>query len=72
MKNILDVSHLAAAVVYSGIGVGVFTVWFCLFDKLTPYDLWAEIVQKQNRALATVIAGISVSMGLIIAAAVLG
>ncbi len=72
MKNILDVSHLAAAVVYSGIGVAVFTAWFCLFDKLTPYDLWAEIVQKQNCALATVIAGISVSMGLIIAAAVLG
>lgn len=72
MKNILDVTHLAGAVVYSALGVAVFTAWFYLFDKLTPYDLWAEIVQKQNRALATVVAGISVSIGIIIAASVLG
>lgn len=72
MKNLLDAQHLFAAVLYSGLGVGVFTAWFVAFDKLTPYDLWAEIVTKQNRALATVVGAISLSMGLIIAAAILG
>lgn len=72
MRNMLDVSHVAAAVVYSGIGVSVFTAWFWLFDRLTPYDLWHEIVAKQNRALAQVVSGISIGISLIIAASVLG
>lgn len=72
MRNMLDVSHIAAAVIYSGIGVAVFTAWFCAFDKLTPYDLWHEIVGKQNRALAQVVSGISIGIAIIIAAAVLG
>lgn len=72
MRNMLDASHLAAAVVYSGIGVAVFTGWFWAFDRMTPYDLWGEIVGKQNRALAQVVSGISIGIAIIIAAAVLG
>jgi len=72
MKNILDAQHLLGAVIYSGLGAAVFFAWFVIFDKLTPYDLWNEVVVKQNRALATVIAGLSVAMGMIIAASMLG
>ena len=72
MKTILDINHLVGAIVYSALGVVVFTAWFVIFDKLTPYDLWTEIVAKQNRALANVIAGISIAMGMIIAASMLG
>ncbi|MDD5305503.1 MAG: DUF350 domain-containing protein [Elusimicrobia bacterium] len=72
MKDILDVHHLAGALVYSALGAAVFFGWFVIFDKLTPYDLWQEIVVKQNRALATVMAGLSVAMGLIIAASMIG
>jgi uncharacterized membrane protein YjfL (UPF0719 family) len=72
MKNLLDVQHLVAAVVYSGLGAVVFFAWFVIFDKLTPYDLWQEVVVKQNRALAIVIAGLSIAMGIIIAASMIG
>ena len=72
MKNILDVQHLVAALIYSGLGAAVFFGWFVIFDKLTPYDLWQEIVVKQNRALATVMSGLSIAMGIIIAAAMIG
>lgn len=72
MRNMLDASHVAAAILYSGIGVAVFTAWFWVFDRLTPYDLWHEIVAKQNRALAQVVSGISIGIAIIIAAAVLG
>ena len=72
MKNILDVQHLLGAVIYSGLGAAVFFAWFVIFDKLTPYDLWQEVVVKQNRALATVVAGLSVAMGMIVAASMLG
>ena len=72
MKNILDAQHLLGSLVYSAIGMAVFAVWFTVFDKLTPYDLWTEVVTKQNRALATVLAGSSIAIGLIIAASMLG
>ncbi len=72
MKSILDVQHLAGALIYSALGAAVFFGWFVIFDKLTPYDLWQEIVVKQNRALATVMAGLSIAMGMIIAASMLG
>lgn len=72
MKNVLDAQHLAGAVVYSILGMVVFAAWFKVFDKLTPYDLWQEIVAKHNQALAIVLAGSSIAIGMIIAAAMLG
>lgn len=72
MRSILDPNHLAAAVVYSVLGAAVFAAGFVLVDKLTPYDLWKELIEKQNRALAMVVGGVAVAMGLIIAAAISG
>ena len=72
MRNILDAQHLVGGIVYSALGMAVFSAWFVVFDKLTPYDLWHEIVGKQNRALATVIAGCAIAIGMIVAASMLG
>lgn len=54
--------------------VGVFVFWLCfiIIDKLTPYDLWAEIVEKRNMALAIVVAAMCIAIGLIVSAAVHG
>src|SRR5260221_388187 len=56
MRDLLNPAKMVAAVVYSAIGLTVFFMAFVVFDKVTPYDLWQEIVQKQNRALAILIA----------------
>jgi putative membrane protein len=58
------------SILYALIGVLVFWLGFVLIDKLTPYDLWAEIVEKQNRALAIVVAGMCIGIALIVAAAI--
>ncbi|TBR21415.1 DUF350 domain-containing protein [bacterium] len=72
MRTILDPNHLAAAVVYAALGIAVFAAGFAVTDKLTPYDLWKELIEKQNRALATVVGAVAVALGLIIAAAISG
>lgn len=72
MRNILDPMHLAAAVIYSAVGCGVLAAAFVFIDKLTPYDLWRELIEKQNRALATVVGAFAVALGLIIAASIMG
>ena len=39
------------SLLYALVGVGVFWLCFVIIDKLTPYDLWAEIIEKKNVAL---------------------
>jgi len=60
------------SVLYALIGVLVFWLSFVIIDKLTPYDLWHEIVEKQNRALALVVAALALGISIIVAAAIHG
>ena len=36
--------YLLNAVLYAVLGIIIFVGAFALIDKMTPYDLWAEIV----------------------------
>jgi putative membrane protein len=60
------------SMLFALIGVAVFWLCFVIVDKLTPYDLWGEIVEKQNVALAIVVGAMCIAIGLIVAAAVHG
>jgi uncharacterized membrane protein YjfL (UPF0719 family) len=60
------------SVLYALIGVLIFWICFILVDKLTPYHLWDEIVEKKNLALAIVVGAMCIAIGLIVAAAVHG
>ncbi|SDM12951.1 protein of unknown function [Oryzisolibacter propanilivorax] len=58
------------SILYALIGVVIFWLCFWLIDKITPTDLWAEIVEKQNRALALVVAAMCLGISIIVAAAI--
>jgi putative membrane protein len=60
------------SILYALIGVGVFWICFLVIDKLTPYDLWGEIIEKKNMALALVVAAMCIAIGLIVSAAIHG
>ena len=68
----LKPASLIASMVYSLLGIVVFWISFYVLDKMTPYELWKEIVEKQNRALATIVGAMSIGLCLIIAAAMVG
>ncbi len=61
---------LLGSVVFAVAGVLIFWICFVLIDKLTPYNLWEEIVEKQNQALALVVAAMSLGICIIVAAAI--
>jgi uncharacterized membrane protein YjfL (UPF0719 family) len=61
---------LINAVCFAALGIILFVVAFALIDKLTPYQLWKEIVEEKNSALAILIGCMSIGMCIIIAAAV--
>jgi putative membrane protein len=62
--------YVLASVVYSLIGIGILGVSFYIFEKVTPENVWKEIIEKQNVALAIVSAAFMISIALIIASAV--
>ena len=64
------VRNIEAALVFAFIGIVVFVFAFAIIDRLTPYDLWKEIVQEKNMALAVLIGALSIGICIIIAAAV--
>jgi len=61
---------IAGSLVYALIGVVVFWVCFVVIDKLTPYNLWNELVEKQNVALGLVVAAMCLGISIIVAAAI--
>ena len=60
------------SIFYAFIGVLILWVCFILFDKITPYRLWDELVEKKNVALAIVVGAMVIAIGQIVAAAVHG
>ena len=48
----------------------MFVAAFALIDRLTPYQLWKEIIEEHNTALAILIGLISLGVSIIIAAAI--
>jgi putative membrane protein len=60
------------SIVFALVGVMIFWLSFLIIDKLTPYKLWEEIVEKQNMALAVVVASMSLGICIIVAAAIHG
>lgn len=68
----LKPSAFFGSLLYALVGVVVFWLCFLIIDKLTPYDLWAELVEKKNVALAIVVGAMCIAIGLIVSAAVHG
>ncbi|MCH2574935.1 DUF350 domain-containing protein [Candidatus Poribacteria bacterium] len=62
---------LAAALIYSFLGIIVLMIGFKIFDWITPFSLNREIEEKNNTAAGLIVAGIMIALGLIVAAAIL-
>ena len=61
---------LLNSLIYSFVGLLIFCTGFVLIDKLTPYNLWEQLVKEKNVALAIVVGSVSIGLCLIIASAI--
>jgi putative membrane protein len=66
----INPNAIANSLIYSLIGVAVFWIAFIVIDKITPYNLWGQIVQEKNTALAIVVGALAIAIGLIVASAI--
>ena len=65
--------HLSAfvnAIIYAILGVLILFFSFAIWDKISPYELWKEIVEKNNMALAIFAGLMALGVAIIIASAV--
>jgi putative membrane protein len=68
--NFVPLGNVINAVAFAFLGILVFVIAFILMDKFTPYNLWKEIVQEHNTALAILVGAMSIGISIIIASAV--
>jgi uncharacterized membrane protein YjfL (UPF0719 family) len=64
------IENFINALVYASLGIVIFAISFSIWDKLTPYDLWKEIIEGKNMALGIMVGFMALGMCIIIAAAV--
>lgn len=63
---------ILGSVLYALIGVVVLWVSFVVIDKITPYNLWKELIEERNQPLATVVAAFCIAIAIIVGAAIHG
>jgi len=63
---------LVNSLVYTVLGVVIFWIAFVAVDKITPYNLWKELVEEKNVALAIVVGSMCLGIAIIVAAAIHG
>ena len=61
---------LLNAMIFAVLGLTAFAVALTLFIKLSPWNFWQEILEKQNIAAALFAAAVALGICWIIAAAV--
>ena len=61
---------ISNSVLFALLGVILFVAIFAIIDKVTPYHLWRELVEKQNTALAIVVGFFALGICVIVAAAI--
>ena len=68
MDNLLRNS--ASVVIYSVLGIVVYVAAFVLVDKITPGNLWGELLEKRNTAIALFMGALGIGISIIIAASI--
>jgi uncharacterized membrane protein YjfL (UPF0719 family) len=66
----MDLAILTNSLIYAILGIVIFVAGFIIVDKLTPYDLWKQLVEEKNLALAIVVGAAALGVCIIIAAAI--
>jgi putative membrane protein len=59
------------SVIYSFLGIAILVITFVIVEKLTPkHNLWKEVVEEHNTALAIVAGCFMLAIAIIIASAI--
>jgi uncharacterized membrane protein YjfL (UPF0719 family) len=72
MEDIINMKYVISSVLYSFIGIVILLISFWVIEKITPENLWKEIIERKNNALAIMAAAFMIAIAIIIASAIHG
>ncbi|PWS28380.1 DUF350 domain-containing protein [Pedobacter yonginense] len=70
LNELINIKYIIASLVYSTLGIAVLFLAFWIIEKITPENLWKQILEKQNMALAVVFAAFIIAIAIIISSAI--
>ncbi|OYU94965.1 MAG: hypothetical protein CFE21_14355 [Bacteroidetes bacterium B1(2017)] len=72
MEEIINMKYVVGSVLYSLIGIAILVVTFWIIEKITPENLWKEILVNKNMALAIMAGAFMIAIAIIISSAIHG
>ena len=73
MDEYISIKYVVSAIIFAGIGLIVFILSFMVLDFITPKaNIWKELIEKQNVALAIFLGAVAYGIATIIASAIHG
>lgn len=72
MNEFFNAKPIIGSLVFALIGILVLVFSFWIVDRLTPHNLWKEIIENKNTALAILAGAFLLAIGLIVSAAIHG
>ncbi|WP_341908341.1 DUF350 domain-containing protein [Fluviicola taffensis] len=70
MRGIVDWNTVLVSLVYAGLGILILIISFVIIEKLSPQNLWKEVSQNKNTALAMMASAYILAVAIIIASAI--
>lgn len=71
----MDLIHfqpIVNSIIYSVLGFVILIIAYFIIEKMTPENTWKEVVEKNNIAVAIVLAAFIIGISMIISAAIHG
>ena len=65
-----DMEHIVSSLVYSGIGMVMFSIAFFIIVKISPFSVQKEIEEDHKTSLGIIIGSVMIGLSIIIAAAI--
>lgn len=72
LSELINYKYIVASVLYSVLGIFILFLAFWVIEKITPENLWKEILEKQNMALAVVFAAFIIAIAIIVSSSIHG
>lgn len=70
MQNLINLHSFGASVIYSLLGIFILVLSFYIVEKISPENLYKELVENKNTAIAIVAGAFMIAIAIIIASAI--
>jgi putative membrane protein len=72
MEKIITLKAVADSVVFSLIGIVILVITFVIIEKITPENIYKQIVERNNTSIAIIFAAFIIAIAIIISSAIHG